>query len=422
MKVKIILSFIAFIIWSFVESSLNSGLILASGKLAGLQFENSDAAYAVSQVGGNGLGYVDFGFAALTYFDLIATGIFLFTLLGVWMTNIKGWLESIGKLCLIGLVVASIVPQDANAFYESTDRAEAYTILPNQTAIWIPDVGDNKTSQTQMNSIDYYNANKVAARRFVVPHHKFQNSGGWMGFDAYVPDGRLIIVDRTQYSREWVAANHRGTSDKDQSIPCQTKEGINVSVGVSVGAEVEEANASKFLYHFGVIAPEGAITDKATIFTSVYHSRSVADVMDNSIRPQIQTLICDEISQRTFDDVNAQAFKFKEDAKVKIEKYMSDFGLTLMFFGWADTFTFEDTIQKAVNDAYIAKTLGPYATVLNSLASIKVQEGIAKGVTNFGLPALMTPSLIQTITGLGNYQSQEHPTIPTITPSVHVGK
>ena len=68
-------------------------------------------------------------------------------------------------------------------------------------------------------------------------------SGGF--FDYYVPGGRLIIVDRTSYSREWVDAADRGTFRKKEGFPCQTTEGLNVTVGISIGASVPEANAAK---------------------------------------------------------------------------------------------------------------------------------------------------------------------------------
>ena len=64
-------------------------------------------------------------------------------------------------------------------------------------------------------------------KRFIVPHVKLQGSGGF--YDFYVPAGRLIIVDRTTYSREWVDSAERGTSHKKEGFPCQTIEGLNIT-------------------------------------------------------------------------------------------------------------------------------------------------------------------------------------------------
>ncbi len=120
-----------------------------------------------------------------------------------------------------------------------------------------------------------------------------QGSGGF--FDFYVPAGRLIIVDRTPFSREWVDSAERGTSQQKQGFPCQTAEGLNVTAGVSIGASVLEANAAKYLYRFGVLPVPGDRSDPKVIFTSVYYSRKLSDVMDDVGRKKVQTLVCNEI-------------------------------------------------------------------------------------------------------------------------------
>lgn len=100
------------------------------------------------------------------------------------------------KFLLATLVASTFLTSPAYAFFQQTDKTEAYTILPNESAFWIPDVGDNKNSQTKLDSADYLNANKVALKRFVIPHAKLTNTGGAWGWDYVVPTGRLIIVDQ----------------------------------------------------------------------------------------------------------------------------------------------------------------------------------------------------------------------------------
>jgi hypothetical protein len=261
----------------------------------------------------------------------------------------------------------------AYAYYDKTDYAEAYTILPNESAFWVPDVGDNKDSQGQFDSESYLAANKLAVKRFIVPHTKLQGSGSF--FDFYVPAGRLIIVDRTPFSREWVAGN-RGTSARDESFPCQSKEGLDISVGVSIGASVLETNAAKYLYRFGVLAPAGDRGDPHVIFTSVFYSRKLADVMDDVGRKMIQTVVCKEISSRGFDKANEDANLIMENVKKSGADYFASVGITLDFIGWADTFTFGKDVQAAVDRRYIATVdaanaslLQPYAVTIQLLAA-----------------------------------------------------
>jgi len=315
----------------------------------------------------------------------------------------------IGPLALLVALVASH-PQKALAFADTTDKTEAYTILPNESAFLIPDTGANKENQAQFDSEAYLQDKKIAVKRFVIPHQKLAGSGGtsWAstGWDLYVPTGRLIIVDRSPFSREWVAAHDRGTSARNESIPCQSKEGVNISVGVSIGASVTEDNAAKFLYHFGVLPPmdaAGRLLDRSsaqTIFTSVYYSRRLSDVMDDVGRKRVQTLICNEIANRTFDEDNDQAVKIMDAVKKTAAEYFASVGITLDFIGWGDTFNFDPDVQKAVNDKRNAEALKDVLPVLQALAQLKVQEGMGAGLATKGLPIVVTPGMIEALTRL----------------------
>ncbi|HEV2549919.1 MAG TPA: SPFH domain-containing protein [Stellaceae bacterium] len=265
-------------------------------------------------------------------------------------------------------------PRSAHAYYDKNDFTEAYTILPNESAFWIPDAGANKENQAQLESEAYLNANKVALKRFVVPHTKLQGSGSF--FDFYVPAGRLIIVDRTPFSREWVDAQDRGTSPRKEGFPCQSKEGLNMTVGVALGASVSEQNAAKYLYRFGVVPPKGNRNDPQIIFASVFLSRSVKEVMDDFGRKKVSEIICDQITARSFDKVNEEAKQIKDTAAKTITEYFATLGITIDFVGWADTFTFDKEVQDAVNRRYIANkdqeiaaALQPYANVIQALAA-----------------------------------------------------
>ena len=251
-------------------------VVAASGVVAGLQFQSSDAANLAAQgamklASDSGLPFWPFGLAVLA----------------IWLGPLRRWLGGDGNRFIPTLAFAGVValvfvqPPQAMAYFAVDDKTEAYTILPNESAFWVPDTGDNRGGQAQLDSEDYLKSRKLAVKRFVIPHHKLGNSGGFLGWDYYVPDGRLIVVDRTPYSREWVGSAHRGTSSRDESIPCQSKEGLNISVGVSIGASVSEDDAAKFLYRFGVAPPTGNRTDGQVIFASVYYGRNLSSVMDD---------------------------------------------------------------------------------------------------------------------------------------------
>lgn len=361
------------IIWAALCATWMTGFnmvaTLALGKIAGDQFIPSDRAYLTTQAAFRGYNTMDF-----------LTGVLVITVLMlIWYRPIKAGLAAL----LTSLLVISFVPQPASAYYDKSDYTENYFILPNESAFFIPDVGDNKSSQASFGSEAYLNERKIPAKRFEIPHTKLPNSGLWSNF--YVPAGRLIIVDRTPVSREWVKSPHRGTDKTDQSFPCQSSEGLDITVGVAIGASVFEENAAKFLFRFGVNPPAGDRTDPNVIFTSVYQGKSLAQVMDGPVRSRVQSLVCDQMTSHTLDENNKQAAQIMSTIQKSVGDYMASVGITLDFIGWADTFEFDQNVQAAVNRRYvasqdieIAKALGPHTSTLQALATAEGTRTVAQ--------------------------------------------
>jgi hypothetical protein len=354
--VRVLLTIAAILIYGWVNFLLNPVTTILAADQAGKQFENSDVSAVTGFYGMNFFGHLGIPFLVL----LLVLG---------WI-----WWRTAWRLLATLTAIALFLPATAGAYYDKTDYTEAYTILPNESGFWIPDAGANKDNQAQFESEAYLNANRVALKRFIVPHAKLQGSGAF--FDFYVPAGRLIIVDRTPFSREWVDAADRGTSRRREGFPCQSREGLNISVGVSIGASVLEQNAAKYLYRFGVLPPAGDRTDPKTIFNSVYYSRKLAEVMDDVGRKKVQTLVCDQINGRSFDKANEDAVQIMQDVKQQATAYFAEVGITLDFIGWADTFTFDREVQEAVNRRYVASQdqaiaalLTPYVTTIQTLAA-----------------------------------------------------
>lgn len=386
--IRVVLSVAAILLYGWINFLLYPIATVGSGEMAGSQFSNSN----ISAVGSI------YGMAFFRHLGIPAIGL-LIALAAIWWRELRGLLI---RLAPVVAVFIGLQPQPAAAYYDKTDYTEAYTILPNESAFWIPDVGANKDTQAQLESEAYLEANRVALKRFIVPHVKLSGSGGF--FDFYVPAGRLIIVDRTPYSREWVDASDRGTSHLKQGFPCQSREGLNISVGVSIGVSVSEENAAKYLYHFGVLAPVGDRSDPRIIFNSVYYSRKLADVMDDVGRKKVQTLVCDEITARTFDKDNEEAVQIMENVKKSAIAYFAGVGITLDFVGWADTFTFDRPVQDAVNRRYIATqdqaiaaSLAPYTATIQTLAAAEALRSFGQKSdgrlpsTIVGLPPEMGP-------------------------------
>jgi hypothetical protein len=389
----------------FVKVNYLAVSTLTLGNVAGSQFDNSDKSYLISND-------VFWGFGIM---NSLVYGLPVLILLIIWWSYFANLKKAVSALSIliIGMLMLTN-PQKSYAYFNTTDKTEAIQILPNESAFWIPDVGANKDSQTKLDSEEYYNNNKVAIKRFIIPHQKLSGTGGtaWFsGPDSYVPTGRLILVDRTPQSREWVNSPNKGTSKADESFPCQSNEGLNISIGVSIGVSVREENAAKFLYNFGVlpttvVGQDGRTyyadrSDPSVIFTSVYYGRSLAAVTDDVVRKKIQTLMCNEIGSRTFEDDNRDQIKIMSIVETAATKYLSEYGITLNFIGYADTWTFDPSVQKAINDRYEAAALKDSLPTLQATMQLKVQEGVAEGLKLHGFPIVITPDIFSVLENIG---------------------
>jgi SPFH domain / Band 7 family len=368
---RIIFSITLFVILGFINFLINPLKTLIIGKAAGSQFDSSDASYL-------SFTYIT---GIVSTFEL-GTGIAILLLLIIWWKYIK----LLGKEIMTSmsiLFLGMMFTYPAYAYYDKTDYSEAVFILPNQSAFWIPDIGDNKSSQVAFGSIEYYSINKVAAKRFQIPHTKFSGSSGngvMSSFisDYYVPTGRLILIDRSPFHQEWVKDEHRGTSAKNESFPCQTKEGINATAELTVTASVSEDNASKFLYYFGVNNPTGDTSKPEVQFASVYYGKSLTQVMNGVGRSVFQSAICNEISIRTVDNVNAELSIVLANVKKQSADWFAVRGITIDGVGWAGTIGFDDDIQQAINDKYTAALLKDSLDTLRTktmLDAIKTAAG-----------------------------------------------
>jgi hypothetical protein len=360
------------IIWAVLCAVWMTGFNMTStlmmGKIAGRQFDASDTSYLVTQAAFRSYNFLDF------VTGLIAIGVLAL----IWFRPVKGWIKALMTVA----VILTFAPHNARAYYDKSDYSENYFVLPNESAFFVPDVGDNKSGQASFGSEAYLSEKKIAAKRFTVPHTKLENSGLWANF--YVPAGRLIIVDRTPVSREWVKQPHRGTDKTDQSFPCQSSEGLDITVGIAIGASVFEENAAKFLFRFGVNPPTGDRNDPTVIFTSVYYGKSLAQVMDGPVRSRVQSLVCDEMTSRTLDDNNKKASTIMADIQKKVEAYMTSVGISLDFIGWADTFEFDHAVQASIDRRYIAsqdlavaQSLAPHTGTLQALATAEGTRTVA---------------------------------------------
>ncbi len=140
---RILGSVVLIIAWGLLGTVLFPVRTIVAGNLAGMQFANSDAQAIASETG---MAYVN----SLH----LPTILLLVLLVVIWWKPIRNLIGSgTASWVLAGMVVGGgLLASPAYAYYDKSDYAEAYTILPNESAFWIPDIGANKDSQVQIQS------------------------------------------------------------------------------------------------------------------------------------------------------------------------------------------------------------------------------------------------------------------------------
>ncbi len=346
-----------------LNATTNTAATIQSAETAGDQFAASDGTAVTTTVHAylwQSIGAPGFGLALV--------------LVAIWWKPIRRGIVPALALGTVALGTDVVAPEPAYAYYAQHDYAEPYTIMPNESAFWVPDIGDNR-SQDAFDSASYLEKNKIAAKRFLIPHQTLRGTGWGFWGDYYVPTGRLFIVNREPVSREWLADPRKGTSSANEGFDCQSSEGHNITVGVSISTKVTEADAAKFLYNFGVHPPEGQRTDPNVVFTSVFYGRSLAEVMDSKVRAKVGILVCENLMQHSLVEDSANAKAIMDTIRKEMKAYLEGNGITLDYVGWADTWTFDKEVQDSLNRHFaalqeqdIAIRLQPHVSTLQGLA------------------------------------------------------
>lgn len=411
---RVILSFVAMATWGLVNALMSSVVTIFSADMAGKQFENSNAAAVVAQT--------SIWASSRAYLSLVI----LVVVIGlIWRrpawhkasTYIKDifcnpLVPPVGILLLAATGLA-MTTSPAAAFFATTDVTEVVYILPNQSAFFIPDTGANKDSQAHFNSVDYLNSNKIASKRFIIPHAKLFGTGGtstFSGPDYYVPTGRLIMVDRTPFFREWVDATDRGSSTRKEGFHFETKDSIDISTGITISAYVTEENAATFLYWFGTKLPSGDINRPEVQFSSVFHAMPLDDVMDGVVRAKVQEALSNEFSKRDFNQAIGDKLQIMKAVSDRVSEEFGKKGITIDFIGYSGGLEFSSDIQNAINQTIVSGKLKEAAANLNGALPVLQQKAVVDAISTLAgrwdgkLPPL--PSVVMLPEGLGDVLSR----------------
>lgn len=215
-------------------------------------------------------------------------------------------------------------------------KDEIKEIGPNETAFLIKMDGTD-ADQTKFQSEEFLNKNRIASKRVVIPHklvdvcHNCSTSHEWVD----VAEFRLITINRAPVTREWTSSATTGTSPSNQAFHVESNESIDFTIGANLTAHISEADAAKFLYHYG-----GAQLDK---------------VVDSDVRGFISSSLSQQFGSQTLDYGRANKVAIFNKAFADAKANFAPLGITIDRLGFTEGMTYtDDNIQKAINKKFAA--------------------------------------------------------------------
>lgn len=222
------------------------------------------------------------------------------------------------------------------------DRPEYVEIDTSETGFLIPLEGDT-TQQAKFQSEEYLRQRKVAAKRVQIMHRWSQE--GRVGWDGkWIPTVRLVKVNRSPLTREWISNDHRVSEGPhrpvagDQAIWIESADSVGFSMGFTCTAFIAEEDAAKFLYW--------------------YPSGTLADVMDKEVRGRIQQSSAEVAAKYPLDQLRSKKQEISDAVKRDLTNFFTGRGITVTTVGMFGGMTYENpAIQRSIDETFIAQQL-----------------------------------------------------------------
>jgi SPFH domain / Band 7 family len=220
------------------------------------------------------------------------------------------------------------------------DRPEYVEIDTSETGFLIPLEGDG-AQQAKFQSEDYLKQRKVAAKRVQITH-RWSQEGRLASNGRWIPAVRLIKVNRSPITREWMTAEsavnspNRRPGRNDQAIWIESADSVGFSMGFTCTAFISEEEAAKFLYWY----PSGSLTE----------------LMDREVRGRIQQVSAEVAAKYPLDDLRSRKQEISDTVKKDLTNFFALRGITITTVGMFGGMTYENPeIQKSIDQTFIAQ-------------------------------------------------------------------
>ena len=204
---------------------------------------------------------------------------------------------------------------------------QAVEVKNNETAFVVPLEGDTKAKQAQFMSIDYLEKAKVATKRIVIPLRKRSTGRAWFDYE-WIPLARVIVVDRSPVTREWL---------EKAGIKVESLDSVGFTVGVNCTGMIREEDAAKFLYY--------------------YPGNSLSDVMNKNVKGFIQNVLAREFGSRNLSKCQLEKKDIVLGLSKELTTHFAQYGITISSVGIADGMSYDNAeVQKAIDAVFVNET------------------------------------------------------------------
>ncbi len=315
-KIRISLTILLAGLCYVLSSFLHTMAMPLLGRACALQATSSDTNYGLSQ------------YISQHYFALPGW-ICVIGLLILWLPWTSKKTTKTVSMALLGL---SFLGLSACSPYKVPKFVEIDT---NETAWVVPLTGANDKSQQKFDSISFLESKKVAAKRIELEQVSVDIGRG-PGDIEWKPAVRVVKVNRSLVTREWTDNDVTGTSNKKEAITVVTKDSIQLSVGLTITASIDEEDASTYLYYHG--------------------DRKLSEVIDQNIRSYAVADLTGAFSDLTLSEAQVSGNKIYQELFTKARVVFKTKGINIQYLGNAEGVHYKDPkVQEAINAKFIAE-------------------------------------------------------------------
>ena len=238
-------------------------------------------------------------------------------------------MRTIMPVCLLlVLFVAACGPAPYDKYLEAGPEETIFIVNMQNT--------DQDTNQFQFKSVDdIKNLRSIQAARIPIPLVKKSTGRSWMAYE-WIDGIKGMSVKHTPVNREWTKDADRNSANDDR-IPVESLDSVGFSVGGTIQARVEEANAATFLFY--------------------YHGKQLEEIIDTNIRGFIAQSLSAKFGSLPLDSKDGQRSCKSEKKHVagevlaEVREQFSLQGITVDYFGLIEGLEFEDPkIQQGITE------------------------------------------------------------------------